>query len=71
MTTHQMQKYGRHTQLEEDIMTVLEEYLETRLFRDANIPEINRLFHEMYSRVADVSLWYAKSGSPNGYGIRP
>lgn len=67
MTTHEMQKMSRNTQLEEDIMVVMEEYLETKLFRDANIPEVNQLFHDMYSRVADVAVFYAKAGNPNGY----
>lgn len=67
MTRQEMQKASRNTKLEEDIMTVMEGYLETRLFRDANIPDVNRLFWEMYSRVADVALWYSKAGKPNGY----
>lgn len=58
---------SRHTQLEERIMEILEEYLETKLFRDANIPEVNALFWEMYNRVADTAMYYARAGSPNGY----
>lgn len=39
---------------EEDVMDVLEDYMETPLFRDMNEPEVSALFIEMYFRLEDV-----------------
>lgn len=64
-----MNAISRHTQLEEDLMTIMEEYLETKLFRDANIPEVNKLFWQLYSRISETALYYTRSGNPNGYGF--
>jgi hypothetical protein len=41
-----------------DLWDIVEEYLDTKLFRDANIPEVNRLLNEFIDRVADPEPEY-------------
>ncbi len=37
--------------LAEDLWGIWESYLETKLFRDANIPEVNKLLNAMHEEV--------------------
>ncbi len=60
-------RVSRNSQLEGDLMTILEDYLETKLFRDTNTPEVNALFWDLYNRIADTSFFYAQAGNPDGY----
>lgn len=39
------------SETEEALWDIWECYLETKLFRDANIPEVNKLLNEMHNRV--------------------
>lgn len=42
------------SEAEEALWDIWEFYLETKLFRDANILEVNRLLNEMHQRVLGV-----------------
>jgi hypothetical protein len=40
---------------EDELWDIWEEFLETRLFRDANDPEVNRLLQTMHAKVLAVA----------------